>query len=230
MLKLEASTLNYYAIALLNIAHIDVIIGAAAEKVYRNLDEASRAFSTLNYPWGIAFSNMVQADIELGGENFHLAKVKLKECLHSAWGKGNQVVSFCLERLANTKVWPTHELQSAWPVIYLGYAHKSKEKLALHKALLFIGDVFVSNHDDDTAHNLFTVALEGFTDMDIHHSRAQCMLRLGDLATQGQYHSEAAGLWGMARPPFQRSLQVKDVIQIDTRLATVEKVHGRGGT
>ncbi|KAJ7881702.1 hypothetical protein B0H14DRAFT_2565613 [Mycena olivaceomarginata] len=63
------------------------------------------------------------------------------------------------------------------PVIYCGWAYKSKNKLELHKALLFLGDVFFATKDNETATNLYIVALEGFTHMDIHCSRAQCMAK-----------------------------------------------------
>jgi hypothetical protein len=53
--------------------------------------------------------------------------------------------------------------------------------------------VFLATKDDETATNLYIVALEGFTHMDIHRSRAQCMLRLGDLANEQGYTSKAIG-------------------------------------
>ncbi|KAF8209238.1 hypothetical protein K438DRAFT_1811992, partial [Mycena galopus ATCC 62051] len=59
--------------------------------------------------------------------------------------------------------------------------------------------------------------------MDVHHSRAQCMLRLGDLANKYGCTSEANTFWEAARPLFERTLQTKDVAQIDSRLATWEK-------
>jgi hypothetical protein len=94
--------------------------------------------------------------------------------------------------------------------------------LAAHKALLFLGDVFSSQGDDDTAH-LFMVALEGFVYMDVHHSRAQCLLRLGDLASRKQNFSSAKELWEEARPLFERSSQATDVAQIDHRLSDLER-------
>jgi tetratricopeptide (TPR) repeat protein len=211
-----------YAFALLNIAKIDILIGGAAEYVYQNLQKANELFSSLNYSNEITFCEMNKAVLELREQKFDLAKFQLCKCLHSSCSTNNQVVSFCLETLANTEAWPTIELRCNWSVVYLAFAQKSKEKSALHKALLFLGDVFRSNNDEGTAHNLFTVALEGFTYMDIHLSRAQCMIRLGDLANSWGEISEATELWKAARPLFQRSLQAKDVVAIDTRLAAVE--------
>jgi hypothetical protein len=105
----------------------------------------------------------------------------------------------------------------------LGYAYKTKDKLALHKALLFLGDVFIINKDGKTAENLYMLVLEGFTQMDVHRSRAQCMIRLGDLANKQGYTSKAISLWQAARPLFERSLQATDIAQIDVRLSAAEK-------
>ncbi|KAJ6480998.1 hypothetical protein C8R45DRAFT_1100565 [Mycena sanguinolenta] len=92
-------------------------------------------------------------------------------------------------------------------------------------ALLFLGDVFVTDNDEDTALALYTVALEGFTFMDVHRSRAECMLRLGDLAYKHGDTTAAIVHWEMARPLFERSSQTKDIAKIDSRLVTVEKAH-----
>ncbi|KAF8120974.1 hypothetical protein K438DRAFT_1898932 [Mycena galopus ATCC 62051] len=112
-----------------------------------------------------------------------------------------------------------------WPIIYLASATKSQDKLHFHKALLLLGDTFIANNDENSAANLYQVALAGFTQMDVHWSRAQCMLRLGDLASKHGCTSEAITYWEAARPLFERTLQTKDVAQIDSRLATWEKDH-----
>jgi hypothetical protein len=53
----------------------------------------------------------------------------------------------------------------------LDYAKQSKDKLALQKALLFLGDAAISQGDNtaDTALRVFTVALEGFVFIDFHY-------------------------------------------------------------
>ena len=61
--------------------------------------------------------------------------------------------------------------------------------------------------------------------MDVHCSRADCMLQLGDLAKKHGNLARATALWGEARPLFKRSLQEKSVIQIDARLADLEREH-----
>jgi hypothetical protein len=105
--------------------------------------------------------------------------------------------------------------------MYLVHAHRLKQKLDLHKALQFLGEMFIVTGDDDTAHNLFAVALEGFTAMDVHRSRARCLLRLGDLAEKRGNSAVAAGLWREAQPLFEKSSQGRDVERIQSRLTLI---------
>ncbi|KAJ7434660.1 hypothetical protein FB451DRAFT_1195151 [Mycena latifolia] len=83
-------------------------------------------------------------------------------------------------------------------------------------------DGFLLQGDEVTAHSLFEIALEAFTEMDIHQSRADCMLHLGDIAKQSGDLIKAVELWKHARPLFEQSLQTKEVAKIDTRLAAVD--------
>jgi hypothetical protein len=154
-----------------------------------------------------------------------MAKVKFKEILTSLRGQDHEVELFCLGRLADIRAWPASEWHPRWPIMYCGHAYIAKDKLELHQALLLLGDVFLATKDNETATNLYIVALEGFTYMDVHRSRAQCMVRLGDLANEQGHTSKAIGFWKTARPLFERSLQAKDVAQIDVRLSTVDKTH-----
>jgi hypothetical protein len=81
--------------------------------------------------------------------------------------------------------------------------------------------MFLMQNDEVTAISLFTVALEGFTYMDVHQSRAECMLRLGDIANSHGDMLKAVELWSTAQPLFERSSQVKEVQCVDERLACV---------
>jgi tetratricopeptide (TPR) repeat protein len=212
-----------HAISLLNIAQIDTICGDTGD-VYHKLNQAKHILNSFNSRQSF-FCNLVEADMKLREEKFELAKVRFEECLRSTGGADNQVESFCLERLADIRAWPTSEWQFRWTVMYCGYAYKSGDKLSLHKALLFLGDLFITKEEDETASNLYQVALEGFTSMDVHRSRAQCMMRLGDLANKQGHTSAAINLWKTARPLFERSLQAKDIAEIDAILSTVETAH-----
>ncbi|KAF8157638.1 hypothetical protein K438DRAFT_1777131 [Mycena galopus ATCC 62051] len=190
----------FYAMALLNIAHIDTTIGGAEEDFYHNLNTVRESSGVLGKDI-IPMCNMFQATVELREGKFSPAQIRFEES------------------------WPMGSGQYKRPMVYLGYAYKSKEKLDLHKALLFLGDVFIVNEDEDTGSNLYQVALMGFTTMDVHHSRAQCMLRLGDLASNHGHTFKAITFWKAARPLFERASQVKDVAKIDSRLTTINNTY-----
>ncbi|KAJ6451071.1 hypothetical protein C8R45DRAFT_946470 [Mycena sanguinolenta] len=218
----DKQTPDIYANAPLNISYIDCQTGGAVANIRKNLDMAVKIFKNTAHSKGIVACKVAEACMNMREHFFELAQIKFQDCLHC---RHVDVESLCLEHLANIMAWPDTEWQSRWPVVYLCFAFKSQEKLALHKALLFVGDVFVVNEDENTAIALYTVALEGFTYMDVHQSRAQCMLRLGDLAYKRGDTTTATVHWKTAQPLFKQSLQAKDVAQIDSRLASVEEAH-----
>ncbi|KAJ7719374.1 hypothetical protein B0H14DRAFT_3170647, partial [Mycena olivaceomarginata] len=135
-----------HATLLLNIAHIDTMCGDMRD-VYHKLNQAKEIFNKFAGSKAIIYCNMTEADIELREKKFDLAKIRFQECLHSTWGSDNELELFCLERLADITAWPSLEWQFRWPVTYLGYAYKTKDNFALHKALLCLGDVFIINKD-----------------------------------------------------------------------------------
>ncbi|KAJ7469555.1 hypothetical protein FB451DRAFT_1476388 [Mycena latifolia] len=152
------------------------------------------------------------------------AKELFQATLNSQWGKDVEAVAYTMARLADVTCWPSAEIKwsSRWQVVYLAHSTKSQSKVNLYEAFQFLGDRFMLQGDEDTAHSLFEVALEAFTEMDIHRSRADCMLRLGDIAKQSGDLVKAVGLWKDALPLFARSSQAKEVAKIDTRLAAAD--------
>jgi hypothetical protein len=54
--------------------------------------------------------------------------------------------------------------------------------------------------------------------MDIHQSRAECMVRLGDISNGHSNVLTALELWEAAKPLFERSSQSKQVQSVDERL------------
>ncbi|KAF8196221.1 hypothetical protein K438DRAFT_756503 [Mycena galopus ATCC 62051] len=225
VIKSTSAEDNYLAhvIALLSSAFIGTIIGEAEENIHHEFKVAQEILRRQGSR-GLILPAIVQAMIEFRAGRFDIAKVKFQECLHLSWAKSSDDQSLSLQQLANIKAWPVNEQQHKWTIIYLGFAHKSKQKLAFYKALLFLGDIFIMNGDEDTAANLYQVALTGFTEMDVHHSRGQCMLRLGDLANTHGNTSEAIAFWKTARPLFEQSV-AKDVCLIESRLASADSVH-----
>ncbi|KAJ7854902.1 hypothetical protein B0H13DRAFT_2358209 [Mycena leptocephala] len=59
--------------------------------------------------------------------------------------------------------------------------------------------------------------------MDLHRSRAECMLRLGDISNGLGDLLKAVEFWEAARPLFERSSQAKQVQHIDERVANINE-------
>ncbi|KAJ7715241.1 hypothetical protein B0H16DRAFT_1701747 [Mycena metata] len=215
-----------YGFALLHLSLVGVLVGATITPVRLTLDRAQDIFTGMKHQLATLCCTTTLADLNWTEGNEVSVKNQFQNCLKSAWTTDTEVVSHCLERLADISRWPIVLRQATWPVLYLCHAHMCREKLGFYKALLFIGDLFI-NMDEATAESLFLVALEGFTFMDVHRSRAQGMLRLGDLAQKRGEITKAVELWTSARPLFERSLQTKDVAAIDMRLVALEQGHKR---
>jgi hypothetical protein len=97
----------------------------------------------------------------------------------------------------------------------------SKNKLAVYKALQFLADSFLAEGDQVTATSLYNVALYAFTQMDVHCSRAECMLSLGDITKENGNPEKAEELWKTAQPLFELSSQMKKVASVDERLSQI---------
>lgn len=185
-----------------------------------NLEKAKSLFDNFAFLTGVYSCEMVSGELELRQGRTATAKAIFQKCLQWFWMKDVSGSSYCLERMADINRWSVIDFQwaSECTVVYLTLGIKTQNKLAMHKALRCLGDVFLANGDEYTAKTLFIVALAGFTYMDVHHSRAECMLRLGDIAKNQGDMAGAAELWSEARRLFERSLQAKQVIQINLRL------------
>ncbi|KAJ7920352.1 hypothetical protein B0H13DRAFT_1867696 [Mycena leptocephala] len=195
------------------------MLGTEAEEVQQSLNEVKTMLGTTEFLVGVTLYEVVLAALKLREGDTSSAEHIFRDCLNFCRGKNTDVVSLCLERLADRGCWCVAEPTSTWSGVYLTYAKQSKDKLAL----IFLGDVFIWQGDDNTAHSLFTAALQGFNYIDGHRSRVQCLLRLGDLAHKKGDISHAMGLWRTARPLFERSSQAKGVAQIDARFAELER-------
>ncbi|KAJ7703750.1 hypothetical protein B0H16DRAFT_1482858 [Mycena metata] len=91
---------------------------------------------------------------------------------------------------------------------------RSSQGLAIHRGCS------PQENDEKTAVSLFTVALEGFTYTD---SRAECMIRVGNIAKKNGDLFEALELWETARPLFECSSQAKRLQDIDERIGGISE-------
>jgi predicted negative regulator of RcsB-dependent stress response len=205
---------------LLLAAEIQLAMGASKADMQRNLDLAALLFRTVKFDRGVTMCNTIIADILLQEGNALAAKTLIEESLQSSL-EHHTIVSYCLAQLSDMTHWDALPGMSHWPTVFLAHSLKSKQKLGIYKALQSIGDVMLAQNDKHTAITLFRLALEGFTEMDVHRSRAECMLRLGDICQQHNNLFEAIEHWNTARPLFERSSQVNQIVNIDKKLASV---------
>ncbi|KAJ6535813.1 hypothetical protein DFH09DRAFT_1283952 [Mycena vulgaris] len=208
-----------HAITLLNMAELDVLLGAPTDKVQMNIDTAKSIFNSIPYLICEMLCDAVMGALHLREGNLQSATSLFHKCLSSSWVNYAEPVNYCLETLGDRSLWDSTD--QSWTIIYLVHASKSQQKLDVHKALQFLGDAFRIQGDQHTAISLLTVALEGFTMMDIHRSRAECMLGLGYISKEHGDILKAAELWRIARPLFERSSQAKKVALVDKELLSI---------
>ncbi|KAJ7821330.1 hypothetical protein B0H14DRAFT_2831625, partial [Mycena olivaceomarginata] len=182
MLQITRNQSPYqHAVVLLNLAEIAVSMGVQKQDVQENIELAKSIFTTLNLKPLIIYCDAILADLYIREKNLLAAKRLLKKCLKLVT-EDSEIKLFCFERLGNASSWDADELTSDWTTIFLINSLKLKAKLQVYMALQFLGQIFLTNKDENTAISLFTVALMGFTYMDVHRSRAECMIRLGDIS------------------------------------------------
>jgi tetratricopeptide (TPR) repeat protein len=209
-----------HAFASLNIAEIDVAIGTPKQNILGNIETARKQFNTMGLAMEVTMCETVLADLYLREHDTLTAGSLFKNSIKSSMAQPD-ITTLCLERLADVTRWNVSPCPSSWTTVYLVHSHKFKEKLGIYKGLQFLGDIFLASDNEATAISLYTVALQGFTQMDVHRSRAECMLRLGDISNCCGDLLKALELWETARPLFERSSQAKLVEHIDRRLASV---------
>ncbi|KAJ7254502.1 hypothetical protein C8J57DRAFT_1722081 [Mycena rebaudengoi] len=218
---------SYNAIlANLNIALIDITTGADSKMIRQNLD-ISQSHLTALYGFSgrhlSVFIDYVAAELCLRDGAPETPSAMFEKCFALSRDMDRDLALLCLERLGDLST-SINNIQAIlqWTGIFLGLALKCKHKHQIMQALRCFGQIFSAEGDNETALSLFTVALNGFTFMDVHRWRADCMVRIADiLRNQGEV-IKAVELWKTARPLFERSSQMKDIINIDAKLAEVD--------
>ncbi|KAJ7022161.1 hypothetical protein C8F04DRAFT_243849 [Mycena alexandri] len=212
-----------HAYALFNIADIDIAMGNFGDDVRESLARAESIFKAVGDEGAVQWCEVVRADIKSNDGDLTAARTLLESSLRFSLGKNAEMSLHCLGKLANSASWGSIKGTPHWPAVFLARSSKLKQRLGIHRALQFIGDIFWAHGDLDTAVSLFTVALDGFTAMDVHRSKGECMYRLGNIYEQDGDLLKALEFWGTARTLFERSCQPKDVENIDRKLRGFEE-------
>ncbi|KAJ7626168.1 hypothetical protein FB45DRAFT_869259 [Roridomyces roridus] len=207
------------AFAHANLAHIDIMTGAEGPQVLEHVEKSRSLFTALKVLAGLAYCDLLEADLELRDGNPVTVRAVFMRILNTYRGKNKDVTTYCLERLADPVHWGGSA--SDWTTIFVAHATLSGNKLQICEALRRLGDIFLLENDVDTARSVFQAALDGFTQMDIHRSRGECLQRLGDIQSLKEDSQGAIQFWKQARASFEQSFQAKSVKQIDERLRRV---------
>ncbi|KAJ7744907.1 hypothetical protein B0H16DRAFT_1463047 [Mycena metata] len=175
----QGGQLRYKGLSLMNIAGVEVLMGAPYHVIQEKIDATQIIFRKTGDERLLAACDVIQADLNL--REGDMSCFLFCKCLGFGWVQFNEV------------------------------------------ALQFIGDVQIMENDEVTAVSLFTIALQAFTYMDVHHSRAECMARLGDIAKKNGDSLKALELWETSRPLFERSLQAKRVQEFEERVGGISE-------
>jgi hypothetical protein len=212
--------------AVVNIALLDTVTGASADVVSRNLDAAATAFRNGHNPRGICWCELFHADLRLQEGDATGAKSQYLRLFAATCDSNDGAACHCLEQLADpTKPVHANTLESArWAVVFFAFALRPlvRNPLTVHQAFRRLGDALVGQGAENSALNILAIALDGFTQMDVHQGRAECMRTIGDVHVQHGDLSKAREMWESARPLFECSEQKKEVARIDERLQTLE--------
>ncbi|KAJ7128038.1 hypothetical protein C8R44DRAFT_779210, partial [Mycena epipterygia] len=87
---------HHSGLALLNIAEIDLILGANVHDVQQTLDNAKAKLSDSGLVLMMNQYERILADVNLKEGNEIAAKHLLQKCLNTAWGSSEETVSYCL--------------------------------------------------------------------------------------------------------------------------------------
>ncbi|KAJ7261513.1 hypothetical protein C8J57DRAFT_1514041 [Mycena rebaudengoi] len=168
------------------------------------------------------FGDYAAAELSLRDGALGTGNAMFETCFLSSQNY-TELTLLCLERLGDLST-GMNDIPTTlrWGGVFLSLALKCKDKRQTMQAFRCLGQTFCAQGDDETALSLFNVALDGFTFMDILHWRADCIVQIADILHGHGEVMKAVELWKAAKPRFERSLQMQDIIKIDAKLAEVD--------
>jgi tetratricopeptide (TPR) repeat protein len=218
---------SYIAImANLNVAFIDIAIGADSKDIRQNLDIARSHLKAL-YGRRARETGLIAdygaAELCLRDGPVAVAREMFERFLVLSQDFSTDVALYGLGRLGDLSTGMNDTPTTLrWAGIFLGMALNCKDKLCTMQAFRCLGQIYSAESDDETALSLFKAALDGFSFMDVHRWRADCMVRIADILNTHGEVVKAVELWKAAKPLFERSSQMKDILKIDAKLAAVD--------
>ncbi|KAJ7149446.1 hypothetical protein C8R43DRAFT_1236470 [Mycena crocata] len=205
----------------INLAHISILTGGDPEVVNGYLATVREQCSTfVNWPLGLILCEVHAADLALRGGDAAGARIVFEKAYAQfVDSEDREEELLCLERLADHRLGMyTLDATLRWASVFLATALQSGGKLVTMGALRCLGAFFAAEGDDVTALSVFEVALEGYTLMDVHQRRGQCMSGMGDIFQRRGDVGKAVELWTTALHLYERSGTKGEIEQMTTKL------------
>ncbi|KAJ7454939.1 hypothetical protein B0H11DRAFT_2324377 [Mycena galericulata] len=206
----------FHGVALVNIASIDVILGVfdSEPKVLAAIELPHRIFTSRQFLFGLLLCDRVLADFLLYQGRKAKAKEMFEKCVGSVCGWFEESFMACVRTLGDITLW--HDVRSSthWATTYLAYGRTNSSVTSISWALRLLGDIFREDGDDETSGALFEVALQEFTRMGIYRGRAECLLRLAEIAERTGKHQVRTEYLSEARRMYLKSGMVVEAAQI----------------
>ncbi|KAF9001132.1 hypothetical protein BDQ17DRAFT_1327363 [Cyathus striatus] len=197
---------------LISIIEIDLLTGRANnEHTLRDMASVELIQATLGTGSIIATDHALnKAHIKfLSGKFVQARDICRKEVLNVRYNAGWTTLR-CIEMMGDICL-AEKKLQFAMnQYIMLILRARNYSQPYVHSGLRRIGDIFVNEGDDEVALSLFEASVFGYEKMDIHRGKADCMLRIGDIAFRKGDVEKAKDLWCKAIPLFQRAEQYSE--------------------
>ncbi|KAJ6531371.1 hypothetical protein DFH09DRAFT_1409379 [Mycena vulgaris] len=202
-----------HGLALANLFLVDLATGGNVDhgsvQVYRTLDAGAR--------WRV-LCDINTADIFHGLGELTQADKLYNQCLDLV-GSNAEKMNECFQKLGDNAYSGSQiDVAFQYYVLHLALSRRMDDYDNTHQALRRIGDIFCHRGDDKTARSLFMLSLDGFTLMDVHKGRADCLIRLGDLMKGEGNMLKAARYWEQALSLYERSSQTEAVGKCNLRL------------
>ncbi|KAJ7452066.1 hypothetical protein B0H11DRAFT_2288746 [Mycena galericulata] len=206
----------FHGWALVNIASIDVILGVfnSQPEVLVALELPRQIFTSGQLLLGLNLCDRVLANFLLSRGRKAEAKEMFEKCVGSFGGRSEEFFTACMRTLGDITLW--HDVRSSthWATTYLAHGITNSSVTSISWALRLLGDIFREDGDDETSGALFEVALQEFTRMGIYRGRAECLLRLAEIAERTGEHQVRTEYLSEARWMYSRSGMVVEAAQI----------------
>ncbi|KAJ7454947.1 hypothetical protein B0H11DRAFT_2244722 [Mycena galericulata] len=206
----------FHGVTLVNIASINVILGVfnSEPEVLAAIELPRQIFTSHQYLLGLPLCDKVLADFLLSQGRKPEAKEMFEKCVGSVRGRFEDDVTTYMRILGDITLWHDVRSSSHWATTYLAHGRTNSSLASISWALRLLGDIFKENGDDETSGALFEVALQEFTRMGIYRGRAECLLRLAEIAEKSGAHEVRTEYLSEARRMFLKSGMVVEADHI----------------